>query len=398
VPDAAPKLEKSSPGSSRRRARWIAGAAILIALLLSLGVLASWHFSSLVLVPDHSPWSEQVDVEAVAPGRIELRRSEATSRPGYYGLVWQAGHAIIGPIVSESPDTVTRRLSDISGYLVPGVEAGFDSNVYSGNPRETRGLAFRSLNIADELGPMPAWLIPGSGQAWAIVVHGINDDREVGLRIAPALHRAGLSSLLISYRDDLDAPGSPDGLHHQGQTEWLDVEAAARYALHHGAKQLVLIGYSMGGALISQFMERSQLADRVNALVLDAPALDWKAILEFNAEQMGLPGFFALPVEWAIDIRTDVDWKSLDALDHPEDFHLPVLLFHGTEDKVVPISISSDFAQELPRWVIYYRVPRAGHTQSWNVDPKLYERRLKDFLAGALKTQRARPAGSGSLK
>lgn len=393
---AASKPQESSPGSSRRRVRWIAAAAAAVALLLALGALASWHFSSFVLVPDHSPWAERVDVEAVAPGRIELRRSEATSRPGHYGLVWQAGHAIVGPLLSQSSDTVTRRLSDVSGYLEPGIEAGFDTSVYAGDPREARGLRFKSVDIAGELGPMPAWLIPGSTRTWAIVVHGINDDREVGLRIAPSLHRAGFTSLLISYRDDLGAPSSPDGLHHQGQTEWRDVAAAARYALHHGAQRLVLVGYSMGGALISQFMERSTLADRVSALVLDAPALDWKAILEFNAERMGLPGFLALPVEWAIDVRTDVDWNSLDALGHPESFHLPILLFHGTDDKVVPISISDDFAEELPQWVTYYPTAKAGHTQSWNVDPALYEHRLENFLAAALKMQRARPAGSGS--
>lgn len=351
-----------------------------------------------MLVPDHSPWSEGVDVEAVEPGRIVLHRSEATSRPGYYGLVWQAGHAIVGPILSDDPETVTRRLSDVSGYLEPGVEAGFDSNVYSGDPREARGLPFKSVEIAGELGSMPAWLIPGQTRTWAIVVHGINDDREVGLRISPALRRAGLTSLLISYRDDLGAPSSPDGHHHQGQTEWRDVAAAARYALDHGARRLVLDGYSMGGALIAQFIERSPLAARVSGLVLDAPALDWKAILEFNAERMGLPGFFALPVEWAIDARTDVDWGSLDALQHPDDFHLPILLFHGTEDKVVPISTSEEFADELPRWVTYYPTPRAGHTQSWNVDPALYERRLENFLSTVLKTKRARLHESGSKK
>jgi uncharacterized protein len=158
------------------------------------------------------------------------------------------------------------------------------------------------------------------------------------------------------------------------------LEAAVRYALHHGAKETVLDGYSMGGALIAQFMERSPLADRIDGLVLDAPALNWKAILEFNAEEMGLPGFAALPVEWAIQARIDVDWNSLDALHHPNDFHLPILLFHGDDDEVVPISTSKEFAEELPHWVTYYVAPKAGHTQSWNVAPLLYDHRLERFL------------------
>lgn len=186
--------------------------------------------------------------------------------------------------------------------------------------------------------------------------------------------------MLISYREDLGAPPSPDGLHHMGLTEWRDLQAAARYALAHGARRLLLAGYSMGGAIVAQFMERSPLRGRVAGLLLDAPALDWESILEFNAEQMGLPPFLADPVEWAIDGRIDPDWESLDALRHPADFHLPILLFHGTADKLVPISGSNAFAAELPRWVTYYRVSKAGHTESWNVDPGLYDRRLTTFL------------------
>jgi alpha-beta hydrolase superfamily lysophospholipase len=228
---------------------------------------------------------------------------------------------------------------------------------------------------------MPAWLVPARSRTWAIVVHGINSTPQTGLRVVPALHRAGLPTLLITYREDLGAPASPDGFHHMGLTEWRDLAVAARYALAHGARRLILVGYSMGGAIVSQFMERSPLAPRVAGLVLDAPALNWKEILSFNATEMGFPSFGALPVEWAIGARIDADWDSLDALQHPDDFQLPILLFHGTEDDVVPISTSDDFAAELPRWVTYFRVPRAGHTEAWNVDHALYEERLGAFLA-----------------
>ncbi|HEY8083419.1 MAG TPA: hypothetical protein VIE64_07700 [Solirubrobacterales bacterium] len=111
---------------------------------------------------------------------------------------------------------------------------------------------------------------------------------------------------------------------------------------------------------------------------------------------MGFPGFLAVPVEWAIGARIDADWESLDALSHPEDFHLPILLFHGTEDNVIPIETSEDFARELPRWVTYFPVARAGHTQSWNVNPHRYELHLSDFLEQALETERAQPRGLGS--
>jgi uncharacterized protein len=373
---------------ARRHRRGVLLVAIaLVVLVVGGGTALSWHFSSEVLVPDHSPSALNVTVTGVSPGRVALSRSAETQRPGVYGLDWQTGHAIVGEVLGSDGATVTRRLTAADGYLVPGMKVALDHDVYTGTPSQALGLAYANVQVPDALGPMPAWLIPAQAHttahahAWAIVVHGINGNLEGSLHLATALHRAGLPALLIGYREDLGAPKSPDGLHHMGLTEWLDLQAAARYALAHGAQRLILLGTSMGGAIVTQFMEHSPLAAHVAGLVLDAPALDWKAILEFNATKMGLPSFLADPVEWAIDARIDPDWNNLDALRHPSDFHLPILLFHGTEDKVVPISTSTRFAKELPTWVTYYRVPHAGHAESWNVDSELYEQRLGEFLA-----------------
>lgn len=386
---------------------------MLIVVALIAIAAAGWSFSSDVLEPNYSPWSDPIEVKAVEPHRITLSQSTDTERPGYYGLSWEGGHAVLGPVIQMDEDSVTRELSDVNGYLVPGVEdVRLDSNVYTGDPGEALDLPFSKVEVEGELGPMPAWIIPGQGRTWAIVVHGINDTPQVGLRIAPELHRLGLPTLLITYRDDQGAPKSPDGFHHMGLTEWRDLGAAAQYALGRGARRFVLVGYSMGCAIVTQFLEHSPLAGHTAGIVLDAPALDWQGILEFNAEQMGFPGFTALPVEWAIGMRIDADWDALDALQHTDDLHYPTLLFHGEDDQVVPIQTSEEFAEALPKWVTFFHPRRADHTQSWNVAPALYERRLGRFLLqiGAIsrdeassdaaptaaETNRARPVGSGS--
>ncbi len=366
------------------RRRWTVLAVGVVVVTLVAGAAAAWHFSSAVLVPDNSPWPAETSVEALPPGRVVLERTDETRRPGVYGLEWQGGRGVAGAVVREDEETVTRRLRAVDGYLAPGMEVALDPDVYAGDPTAALGLPSSTVAIPDELGPMPAWLVPARSHTWSIVVHGINGTPQTGLRVVPALHRAGLPTLLISYREDLGAPPSPDGFHHMGLTEWRDLGAAARYALAHGARHLVLVGYSMGGAIVSQFMQRSPLAPRVAGLVLDSPVLDWKDVLSYNATEMGFPSLAAVPLEWAIGARIDADWNSLDALEHADDFQLPILLFHGTEDDVVPISTSDDFAAELPRRVTYYRVPRAGHTEAWNVDPALYERRLGAFLGSVV--------------
>jgi alpha-beta hydrolase superfamily lysophospholipase len=379
--EAPGKEESKRTAWPRRHWRWFAATAVAVVAGLSIGAAISWHFSDAVLVPDHSPWPENARVVRLAPGRIVMARSEDTERRGVYGLNWPGGHAVIGGIEGGDADTITRRLRSVRGYLATGRKVSIDADVYSGDPREALGLRFATVHVPDELGAMPTWLIPGHSGTWAIIVHGINGTPQEGLHLVPVLRRSGLPTMLITYRDDLGAPPSPDGFHHMGLTEWRDLEAAAHYALAHGARHLVLVGCSMGGAIVAQFMEKSPLAPRVAGLVLDAPVLDWRRTLEFNATREGFPAIAALPLEWAIGARIDADWDSLDALQHPADFHLPILLFHGTDDKVVPIAGSEEFAAELPSWVTFHPAPRAGHVEAWNVDPRLYERRLAAFLA-----------------
>jgi uncharacterized protein len=373
---------ETSRWAAWRRPGWRWGAVLAVVLVVAAAIAAAlaWHFSSFVLVPQFHNWPEDIRVERVGEGRITLERSEDTERPGLFGLDWQGGHAVVGEVFEVAEDSVTRRLRDVRGYLVAGMDVAIGPYVQVGDPRQAFGVRFSEPRVRGELGEMPAWLLPGRGDTWAIVVHGINSTPQDGLRIVPTLRRAGLPALLITYREDRGAPSSPDGFHHMGQTEWRDLAAAARFALSRGARRLVLVGYSMGGAVVAQFMQRSPLADRVAGLVLDAPVLDWRETFSFRASEMGLPSFAGLPVEWSIDARIDVDWDSLDAARHLEAFQLPILLFHGSEDDVVPISTSEEFAAALPRRVAYFRVPRAGHTEAWNVDPALYEERLERFL------------------
>lgn len=373
--------EAASGSWLRRHWKWTVAASVVVVVLLVVLVVVSWSFSSLVIVPDRSAQDADATVKALRPGHVVLTRSTESLRPGIYGLEWKGGHAIVEGMASSDEHSVTRTLRAVSGDLAVGTKVALDSAVYAGNPQQALGMQFSNVAVPDELGPMPAWSIPGSTHTWALVVHGINGDREDNLRIVPTLHRAGLPTMLITYRDDVGAPRSPDGFHHMGLTEWRDLGAAARYALSHGAQHLVVIGYSMGGAIVTQFMERSPLARNVTGIVLDAPALSWTKILSFNAKEMGFPSFAITPVEWAIGLRIDANWDQLEALDHTASFHLPTLLFHGMEDKTVPISLSDEFAKKLPGSVIYYRVPHAGHVESWNVDSGLYDRRLAAFLA-----------------
>jgi pimeloyl-ACP methyl ester carboxylesterase len=58
----------------------------------------------------------------------------------------------------------------------------------------------------------------------------------------------------------------------------------------------------------------------------------------------------------------------------------PTLVFHGTADQTIPISVSRQLEAKVPDLVELVETPAAGHVMSWNADPERYERYLRSFL------------------
>jgi hypothetical protein len=96
----------------------------------------------------------------------------------------------------------------------------------------------------------------------------------------------------------------------------------------------------------------------------------------------------ALPVKWMIGARIDINWNALDEISQARSFHLPILIFQGEDDPLVPPSETRAFAQAAPGPVTYVPVPGAGHIQSWNANPTAYDRHLRQFLSPLAPTPR----------
>jgi pimeloyl-ACP methyl ester carboxylesterase len=189
----------------------------------------------------------------------------------------------------------------------------------------------------------------------------------------------------IAYRNDAGAPLDPSHRYGYGATEWRDLEAAVQYARDHGAEHVVLFGSSMGGSIVASFLEHSPSASAVRGVVLDAPALDFRATVDYGATKRSLPLGLPIPgvltsvAEWIAGWRYDVDWAAEDYV--PGDWlHVPALVFHGTEDDTVPLSTTDAFSAAHPALVQAVRVTGAGHVESWNVDPAAYSARESAFL------------------
>lgn len=361
------------PGTwSRRRWLWLALAAFAAAMVPVSSAL--WRYSELIVGPRQPSTLHEQRVFAVESDRIRLSRDRESLEPGTWALQWEDGFGRIGRVLASDDRSVVREFAPVLGQPPAGGWASLRGISRSANPQNLLGLRYESPSFDGPLGTYPAWFVPGTDSTWVIYVHGIGANRAEGLRTLSVLTTRGLPGLLVTYRNDLDAPRSPDGLYHLGLTEWRDIEAGARFALAHGAQRLVLASYSMGGHVTLQFMARSPLAARVVGVILEAPVLDWSATLVHRSRVLGVPAVATWCGQTLAAMRAGLDWRQLDFVAHPRGITAPILLFHGVHDQFVPETASAAYARARPGQVTFVPIAEGNHVEAWNADPVRYAR------------------------
>lgn len=254
---------------------------------------------------------------------------------------------------------------------------------------ESRGLVAKQVTYDSPLGPTPAVLTQPLGEPepgrWAIVVHGIGGSVREGLRMADLLAERGYTALYINYRDDWQEQGAPaeDGRGNFGQTEWEDLSAAVGYATANGAEEILLVGYSMGGAIVASYLENAASTEPIIGAVLHSPAVNFSDIVVFGAEQMGLPVRLLTPLVWSAkkltELRTGIRFGKIDYIDGAGNWSVPALVMACGQDDLVPPASIAEFAARLPDGQ-YYEFPDAMHTGEWNNDPARYEELVGGWL------------------
>lgn len=247
------------------------------------------------------------------------------------------------------------------------------------------GVEFQEVSYDAGLGPTPAWIVPGSRTAakseqWVILIHGRGGVRADWLHLVVPLYEAGYTSLVISYRNDPDAPADPSGEYGLGRTEWPDAAAAVDLALASGAQRVVLLGASMGGGMIAAYLQQGA-APQVVGLVLDAPLLNLSNAVDLGAQSLGypVPPTLLWTAKQLASWRFGLSWPELDYL-HPSDYlTVPTLLIHGTADTVVPFADSEQLAADHPDLVTLVQTG-ADHGGSWREDPERYNSELLGYL------------------
>ena len=365
-------------------------SAALAGVLAVLAVLST-RVARRVVTPADRVADTRILALDTAAQTITLERTDDTVLPGRYGLFTSGteNYLKLGSVLAQDAVSVKRKLlTHVGPQARISRDAAF-SGWYFDRPEDLQ-LPFSSELIGSPLGPCPAWLFPaGDGDVWVIAVHGRGTTRAECLRAVPLFHGLGITSLLVSYRNDGEAPRSRAGTYTLGATEWRDVDAAVGFARRRGARRIILMGWSMGGAIVLQLALNSAHRNVVAGIVLESPVIDWRIVLDYQARMLKLPApvkdlaLGALGSEWGSTITRAggrIPFEQLDVVARADELQHPILILHSDDDGFVPSDASHDLVVARPDLVEMQVFEVARHTKLWNYDQERWTASIRDWL------------------
>lgn len=388
----------------RRNGAGVLGiAAAAVGLLTAIvgtavGVIAVVMARRVVTPPLTRPEDERIIAVDLASEEVVLAASDETRMRGRYGFWFErdSGHARLGDVISEDDRVVRRRLESVDFGRLERAERGRMNGWYHLGPWELEH-PYENVLVETPLGPAPAWFVPAAEASsdWVVQVHGRGAKRQESLRAVGPVHGAGWNTLLVSYRNDGEAPDSEDRRYGLGGTEWADVVAAVQYAEQQGARRIVLMGWSMGGSIVLQAVLRSAaVRERLVSVILDSPAIDWTDILRFQGALLRLPQELGDVVARLIGgpwsggltgLAAPISVEDLDPVARADEFSVPILLMHSVDDGFVPIDGSRRFAAARPDLIQFEEFEGARHTKLWNHDPERWTELVRGWLERSME-------------
>jgi alpha-beta hydrolase superfamily lysophospholipase len=384
-------MRAPSPGllTGVRAALTVLSAALAVAL--SALAFVSLRIARRVVTPAVRVTDTRILSLDTAAQTITLARTPDTELPGRYGLFTTGTESYVklGSVLAEDATSVKRKLlTHIGANTRISADAAFSGWYY--DHAEELHLPFTSELIGSAVGPCPAWLFPaGDGDTWVIQVHGRGTTRAECLRAVPVFHGLGITSLVVSFRNDGEAPRSRAGTYGLGSTEWRDVDAAVGFARRRGARRIVLMGWSMGGAIALQLELSSAHQDAIAGLILESPVVDWRLVLGYQARLLRLPAAVtglaigALQTEWATPMTgagAAIPFDRLDAVSRAAELRHPILILHSDDDGFVPSDASHDLVVARPDLVEMQVFEVARHTKLWNYDQERWSESIRMWL------------------
>jgi pimeloyl-ACP methyl ester carboxylesterase len=232
------------------------------------------------------------------------------------------------------------------------------------------------------------WLLPESQSEQAIIlVHGKDSSRTNEFQgqfvdFASDLHARGFTVLMIDMRGHGQ---SGPARYAFGLNEKRDILGAVDWLISRGFQpgEIGLLGVSMGAA--SSIMATAD-EPAIGALVADCGYAAIAPLIEQEwTRTSGLPIWMLPPTQFAVRTLFGYDISASRPIDVIDEIApRPVLLIHGTGDKLINVNNMAQLSQAAPN-AETWAVANAEHAASYRTNPEVYLNRVSTFFETSLR-------------
>ena len=141
--------------------------------------------------------------------------------------------------------------------------------------------------------------------------------------------------------------------------------------------QIVLHGFSMGGATVLKMSDR--VPENVRFIVSDSGYINVGGLLSARL------GLMAIPLRLINRVVAGYDIGDTDVRPNLSRTHTPILFVHGAEDRTVPFAACQELYALCPTEKDFLFVPGARHVESMYVSPDAYMAKLDSFIEKYVK-------------
>ncbi|MBU6454728.1 MAG: alpha/beta hydrolase [Cyanobacteria bacterium REEB67] len=232
------------------------------------------------------------------------------------------------------------------------------------NPDTVGGVAKRDVTFkAPDGSRLRGWYfdLPGSDKI-VLVSEGNGGNMDYLTTLAEMLMQCNASVLLYDYEGYGQSEGRPslrrvvnDGV---AAYDYMSKNLAEK-------KKIVLLGVSLGTGVTSQILAQR----KADAVILSSP---FTSLLDMARLKIGYFKYIptiALP-------RQHLDNVAAMRKEHP-----PLLILHGTDDELIPLSQSEALFASASTPKTFVKLDKAGHNDTFRLTKEAYLQALKDFFA-----------------
>lgn len=187
------------------------------------------------------------------------------------------------------------------------------------------------------------------------------------------------NALVVDQRSHGKSEGSTISF---GINERKDVLSWVTYIMERCGEKttIILCGLSMGAATVLMAADLD-LPKNVVGIIADCPYSSPKAIIQKVSRDMHLPSKIMYPfVKLGALLFGHFHLEETSAVSAVAKAHLPILLFHGDDDRFVPCEMSREIKEACASSVTLEVIPGAGHGLCYMVEPKRYEEATVKFI------------------